>query len=53
MSIREIIEITKSRPVLEGAGVKLNRAFGFNDTASFDPFLLLRGEEQPLPPPQR
>ena len=26
---------------MEGAGVKLRRAFGFGDTADFDPFLLL------------
>ena len=26
---------------MEGAGVKLRRAFGFGDTAEFDPFLLL------------
>jgi redox-sensitive bicupin YhaK (pirin superfamily) len=26
---------------MEGAGVKLRRAFGFGDTAAFDPFLLL------------
>jgi redox-sensitive bicupin YhaK (pirin superfamily) len=35
--VKRIIE---SRPTLEGAGVKLRRAFGFGDTTEFDPFLL-------------
>jgi len=30
-----------TKPTLEGAGVKLQRAFGFGDTSEFDPFLLL------------
>ena len=41
MTFRPIIDITSSKPVLEGAGVHLNRAFGFGDTSQFDPFLLL------------
>jgi redox-sensitive bicupin YhaK (pirin superfamily) len=41
MSIRPIKSITQSKPTIEGAGVKLRRAFGFGDTAAFDPFLLL------------
>ena len=41
MSFRSIIDITKSTPVIEGAGVNLNRAFGFGETSQFDPFLLL------------
>ena len=40
MSIRPIKRIDQSRPTLEGAGVKLHRAFGFGDTGEFDPFLL-------------
>lgn len=40
MSIRPIRRITESRPAVEGAGVKLRRAFGFGDTTDFDPFLL-------------
>jgi redox-sensitive bicupin YhaK (pirin superfamily) len=32
--------ITQSRPTLEGAGVRLRRAFGFGNTDDFDPFLL-------------
>ncbi len=38
---RNIHRIFKSNPVMEGAGVKLKRAFGFNDRPLFDPFLLL------------
>jgi hypothetical protein len=38
---RKIIHISKSVPTIEGAGVRLHRAFGFNDTSITDPFLLL------------
>jgi hypothetical protein len=31
----------QSQPTVEGAGVKLRRAFGFGDTSELDPFLLL------------
>lgn len=41
MSIRPIKRIVQSQPTIEGAGVKLRRAFGFGDTAETDPFLLL------------
>jgi redox-sensitive bicupin YhaK (pirin superfamily) len=41
MSIRPVKSIVTSKPVIEGAGVKLNRAFGFGATSEFDPFLLL------------
>jgi redox-sensitive bicupin YhaK (pirin superfamily) len=41
MSIRPIKRLVESAPTLEGAGVHLRRAFGFGDTADFDPFLLL------------
>jgi len=40
MSIRGIQRISNSKPTLEGAGVKLHRAFGFGDSSPFDPFLL-------------
>jgi redox-sensitive bicupin YhaK (pirin superfamily) len=30
----------ESKPTLEGAGVKLRRAFGFGETSDYDPFLL-------------
>ena len=38
---RRIKKIFRSRPTLEGAGVHLRRAFGFDNTELFDPFLLL------------
>ncbi|MCC6946593.1 MAG: pirin family protein [Bradyrhizobiaceae bacterium] len=41
MSIRPVKRIVQSQPTLEGAGVRLNRAFGFGATGDFDPFLLL------------
>jgi quercetin 2,3-dioxygenase len=41
MSIRPVKRIVQSKPTMEGAGVKLRRAFGFGDTDEFDPFLLL------------
>jgi quercetin 2,3-dioxygenase len=41
MSVRPIKEVIRTRPALEGAGVKLQRAFGFGNTTEFDPFLLL------------
>jgi quercetin 2,3-dioxygenase len=41
MSIRPIKRIVQSKPTIEGAGVKLRRAFGFGDTQEADPFLLL------------
>ena len=40
MSIRPVKRIVESRPTIEGAGVKLRRAFGFGDTDETDPFLL-------------
>jgi redox-sensitive bicupin YhaK (pirin superfamily) len=41
MSIRPVKRIAQSRPTIEGAGVRLRRAFGFGDTSEVDPFLLL------------
>jgi hypothetical protein len=41
MSIRPVKQIIQSRPTLEGAGVRLRRAFGFGQTEDYDPFLLL------------
>ena len=41
MSIRPVKRIVQSQPTIEGAGVKLRRAFGFGNTGDFDPFLLL------------
>jgi redox-sensitive bicupin YhaK (pirin superfamily) len=41
MSLRSIKEVIQTKPTIEGAGVKLERAFGFGKTKDFDPFLLL------------
>ncbi len=41
MSLRPIKRVIKAKPTVEGAGVRLRRAFGFGATSDFDPFLLL------------
>src|SRR4029077_5199485 len=41
MSLRPVKQIIQPKPTIEGAGVKLQRAFGFGKTTEFDPFLLL------------
>ncbi len=41
MSLRSVKQVIKPKPTIEGAGVKLQRAFGFGKTKDFDPFLLL------------
>src|SRR6201989_1289337 len=41
MSIRPVKQLIIAKPTLEGAGVRLQRAFGFGATTEFDPFLLL------------
>jgi len=41
MSIRPIKRLSEPTPTIEGAGVRLRRAFGFGDTRETDPFLLL------------
>ena len=40
MSLRPVIQTRPATPTLEGAGVKLHRAFGFQDPSELDPFLL-------------
>ena len=40
MSIRAVRRVEVAQPTVEGAGVRLRRAFGFGDTAETDPFLL-------------
>jgi redox-sensitive bicupin YhaK (pirin superfamily) len=40
MSLRPISSATQATPTMEGAGVKLHRAFGFQNPDMFDPFLL-------------
>ena len=39
--IAAVKKMIKAKPAVEGAGVRLQRAFGFGDTRQFDPFLLL------------
>lgn len=40
MSLRPTLETRNAQPTMEGAGVKLHRAFGFQDPSEMDPFLL-------------
>jgi len=40
MTFRPIKSTTKAVPTMEGAGVKLHRAFGFHNPEMFDPYLL-------------
>jgi redox-sensitive bicupin YhaK (pirin superfamily) len=49
MSVRPIKRLIKSKPTLEGAGVHLRRAFGFDNTSDFDPFLLLDDVRNDVP----
>src|SRR5579871_1734781 len=41
MSLRPVKQVIQTKGTIEGAGVKLQRAFGFGKTKEFDPFLLL------------
>jgi redox-sensitive bicupin YhaK (pirin superfamily) len=41
MSLRPVKKVIQTQATIEGAGVKLQRAFGFGKTREFDPFLLL------------
>jgi len=48
MTIRPTLETRNAVPTMEGAGVKLHRAFGFQDPSELDPFLLFddfRGDQ--------
>ena len=49
MSLRPIMSTDKARPVLEGAGVHLHRAFGFHDPQAHDPFLLFDDFRNEIP----
>jgi quercetin 2,3-dioxygenase len=40
-TVRHVKRVLKGQPVLEGAGVKLKRAFQYQRTPELDPFLLL------------
>ena len=41
MSLRPIEHVSRAQPTMEGAGVRLHRAFGFGDPTEYDPFLML------------
>jgi hypothetical protein len=41
LATRGVKRLVKPKPTMEGAGVRLRRAFGFGATEDYDPFLLL------------
>ncbi|WP_319580129.1 pirin family protein [uncultured Methanospirillum sp.] len=41
MMIRTVEEVFHARETMEGAGVRLHRAFGYHQIPRFDPFLML------------
>jgi redox-sensitive bicupin YhaK (pirin superfamily) len=49
MSLRPILEQRPAQPTMEGAGVHLHRAFGFQDPSELDPFLLFDDFRNDLP----
>ena len=49
MSIRPVLETRPAIPTMEGAGVDLHRAFGFQDPSELDPFLLFDDFRNDLP----
>lgn len=49
MSIRPVKNIRQAKPTLEGAGVHLHRAFGFQDPTELDPFLLFDDFRNDIP----
>ena len=46
---RNIRKVLKAKPTIEGAGVHLQRVFGFSEVPVFDPFLLLDDFRNDLP----
>ena len=50
MSTRTTKHIGQAQPTIEGAGVRLRRAFGFGNTSDYDPFLLLDDFRNDNPP---
>lgn len=46
---RKIITMLKRQPTTEGAGVHLNRVFGFSESPRFDPFLMLDDFRSDIP----
>jgi len=49
VSLRPVRRLIEAKPTLEGAGVRLRRAFGFGNTSEFDPFLLLDDFRNDIP----
>lgn len=49
MSICSVLETRPAVPTMEGAGVHLHRAFGFQDPSELDPFLLFDDFRNDLP----
>ncbi|MGX9354630.1 pirin family protein [Roseobacteraceae bacterium S113] len=49
MSLRPTLETRKAQPTMEGAGVHLHRAFGFQDPSELDPFLLFDDFRNDIP----
>ena len=49
MSLRPTIETRSAQPTMEGAGVHLHRAFGFQDPSELDPFLLFDDFRNEIP----
>jgi redox-sensitive bicupin YhaK (pirin superfamily) len=49
MSIRPVTSTSVAVPTVEGAGVKLHRAFGFHNPDMFDPYLLFDDFRNELP----
>ncbi len=41
MTFRPVVATSQSQPAMEGAGVHLNRVFGFDDPSLTDPFLMM------------
>lgn len=40
-TLRKVVKITKGKAAVDGAGVKLVRVIGYDDTKDYDPFLML------------
>ncbi|MCO4825930.1 MAG: pirin family protein [Amylibacter sp.] len=49
MSIRPVKSTSLAQPTIEGAGVHLHRAFGFQDPTELDPFLLFDDFRNDIP----
>jgi len=49
-SVRSVKKILQGQPVIEGAGVRLKRVFGFHEVPQLDPFLLLDDFHSQNPP---